>query len=95
MQTKQIQVYSLIDFLLAFQAAYEEGFRVSTESGFAPVEIAGYYVATLCKGEAGKPPVLAQEPEPVAEVQPDPAKQEDEDGDDESQPVKRSRKPKA
>jgi hypothetical protein len=91
MQTKQLQVYSLVDFLLAYEAAYEEGFRVSTENGFAPVEIAGYYVATLCKGAPGEPPVPAQEPEPA------PASQEDEgeDSGDETPAVKRGRKPKA
>lgn len=99
MKTKQLQVYSLVDFLTAYEAAYEEGFRMSTESGLAPIEIAGYYVATLVQAEEGEEsPADTQEGDQDSEEssEPEPTSEESPAESEAEKPVvKRGRKPKA
>ena len=86
MQTKQVQAYSLINFLQDYDQAKAEGFVMSTDSGFAPVEIAGFYVTTMVKPDQ-KESVVQEAQEVVPESS-------EEDKPDVTE-VKRGRKPKA
>lgn len=92
MQTLQVQAYSLIDFIIEYEKGRAEGFTMSTDSGYAPVEIAGFYVCTMVKAEEPVEEKKAEAQEPVVPAQPDGETQEE---SEEPTAAKRGRKPKA
>ena len=102
MQTLQVQEYSLINFLQAYDKAKAEGFVMSTESGYAPVEIGGFYFTVMIKPESSdsvvQEPVLETAQEET-QPEPDGSDVDDEPSDEEDKetpaPAKRGRKPKA
>ena len=60
-QTIYIESWTLIDFALALEEAFYEGYEVSDKNEYAPIQIGGCYACTLVKVQLEPEPPLKED----------------------------------